>query len=750
MPKKLKHCVVSMNSPTANILKIQDPKYYLENFCKIKTKSAGLDAFILNEAQKDLFNTIRHNKRVICLKSRQIGFCCHPDQRVLTADMRWKKLDEIRVGDELVGVDEFPGVGEERGCGRKMRRSKVEARWEVFEEALKFKMDNGEELIVTKPHRLLGRKWSTGTETLWKKAIDFKIGEEIRFIVHPWGAPDYEDGWFGGMMDGEGCLSKSSRTSVQITISQVAGPVLERLRRYVRSKGLSTREELDKRIPGDGSKLGSKEVHKIALGRMEDVFLALGLCRPARFIDRPPFWDGRKLPGKGNSWPKIVSIEALPVQRMIDLQTSTKTFVLEGFVSHNSTAVTGYAYHYAITHPGVTVALVGYNTDLTKELLDKVKTFYRTTPDALKPTIQYNSKFEITFPRLESKIIILPSTEYVGRGYTINFALLTELAFWDNAEEKMSVLEASIPVDGTIVIESTPNFVGNHFHRMWMADNGYAKKEYGWWWHYSQEDIDLIAKRLNNPPKFAREYCLEFMTSGRSVFDIQTIRAQRKNILNEGDLNSDKQKVRMEEGWRVYKDPESSGMYVFGADIAEGVEGGDYSTATMYNRKTGEEVAFYRGLLSPDRFAVLLNTWGRKYNNALAVVEVNNHGLTTLTVMKQLCYPALYFRPSRLEEHGMSFSDKLGWRTTKVTRPLMIDDFAQALRDGLLIIHSKETLDELLTFVYDANNNMIAQEGMHDDAIFSSSLGFQGFKVMVSEQPKQLDYRKFLPRSFNY
>jgi hypothetical protein len=80
-----------------------------------------------------------------------------------------------------------------------------------------------------------------------------------------------------------------------------------------------------------------------------------------------------------------------------------------------STLVSGVFYHDTIMTPGVNTALIGYNSDLTAELLDKIKTFYRTTPAALRPSIRYNSKFEISFPSVDSKILVLPSTENVGR-----------------------------------------------------------------------------------------------------------------------------------------------------------------------------------------------------------------------------------------------------------------------------------------------------------------------------------------------
>jgi hypothetical protein len=437
------------------------------------------------------------------------------------------------------------------------------------------------------------------------------------------------------------------------------------------------------------------------------------------------------------------------------IMTSPRTIILKARQIGFSTATTGFFYHNTIMNPGTTTALIGYNSDLTSELLDKVKTFYRSTPDDLKPALHYNSKYEISFPKIDSKILVLPSTENVGRGYTLHNVLATELSAWEKAEEKMMVLEASVPVEGRIVVESTPRGQGNLYHKMWMADDtGYAKKEYGWWWLYTEEEIETIKKRMNNPLKFAQEYGLEFLSSGRPVFDSASLQKQRKNQVAVGEevtsRDGDVEIVKVIDQLRIYFDPRPGRIYVMGVDVAEGVTGGDYSVVTIWDRISGEEVAFYRGLIAPDMFATALDKWGRKYNNALMVVEINNHGLTTVTCLKQLVYPALYFRPSKFEGIGMSWSDKLGWKTTKLTRPLLIDDFAQAIRDDLLIIHSKEILDEMNVFVYDANNNMVPMEGFHDDCIFSSGIAFQGFKVLYDKPLTQVDYEYYLPKSSNY
>lgn len=424
------------------------------------------------------------------------------------------------------------------------------------------------------------------------------------------------------------------------------------------------------------------------------------------------------------------------------LSESQRVIILKARQLGFSTAVTGYFYHKTITTPGCNTALIGYNTELVTELLDKVKTFYRTTPDALRPTIHYNSKYEISFPKIDSKIMVLPSTENVGRGYTLNYVLATEVAFWEKAEEKMSTLEASAE-KGMIVMESTPSDVGTHFHKNWVTEgNDYVKKEYGWWWGYNETEIRRIEKRMNDPQRFAREYELMFLTAGRPVFDSLMIKKMRANILRVGDeypKGSGKFVEQAPDKLVIYRKPEPDQIYAIGADVAEGVEGGDYSVATVFNRATGEEVAFYRGHIAPENFGKQLNIWGRYFNNAMLAVEVNNHGLTTLVALRNLSYPSIYFRPNKFETMSTSYSDKMGWKTNKLTRPLLIDDLAQGLRDGILILHSKYTLDEMMTFVYDNLGDMVALNGYHDDTIFASGIAYQGFKVLYSGKLEQLD-----------
>lgn len=420
-----------------------------------------------------------------------------------------------------------------------------------------------------------------------------------------------------------------------------------------------------------------------------------------------------------------------------------------------SACVTGFFYVDTIMRPGITSALVGYNSDMVIELLDKIRTFHRTTPEELRPTVHFDSKYEMSFPAMDSKILVLPNTKNVGRGLTLQNVLVTELSSWDDAEEKMAGLVEAVPEDGRIVIESTPRGAYGLYHRMWMVENDYTKKKYGWWWEYTKEQM-IAKKKEIGEMMFSQEYGCAFLSSGRNVFDVKIINNHRKNILKVGDINKARLEgqqdftVKEEDGWIIYREPEVDGIYIVGADVAEGVVGGDYSVSTIFDRKTGEEVAMYRGHIPPDRFGDLLNKWGRKYNNALMVVEINNHGLTTITILKQKIYPNLYFRPSKFETLSIGVTDRIGWRTTMITRPLLIDELAKAMRENSITIHSGKTLNEMSVFIYNDNGDMVPSAGHHDDTIFATGIALQGFKSVMTNVPTQLNYEKILPKNFSY
>jgi hypothetical protein len=79
-------------------------------------------------------------------------------------------------------------------------------------------------------------------------------------------------------------------------------------------------------------------------------------------------------------------------------------------------------------------------------------------------------------------------------------------------------------------------------------------------------------------------------------------------------------------GLEVYVPPKMGRFYVIGADPAEGNPTSDDSALTVLDRDTGEEVASLAGKLQPSTLAAHIDTIGKWYNNAVVLIERNNHG----------------------------------------------------------------------------------------------------------------------------
>ena len=92
------------------------------DYLTIKTKSAELIPLRLNPVQQKLLAIIEEKiaedkpVRILTLKARQMGICLHPDTRILTASLKWKSIDSVRVGEKLVATDE--DHQHKRGCSR--------------------------------------------------------------------------------------------------------------------------------------------------------------------------------------------------------------------------------------------------------------------------------------------------------------------------------------------------------------------------------------------------------------------------------------------------------------------------------------------------------------------------------------------------------------------------------------------------------------------------------------------------------
>lgn len=270
-------------------------------------------------------------------------------------------------------------------------------------------------------------------------------------------------------------------------------------------------------------------------------------------------------------------------------------------------------------------------------------------------------------------------------------------------------------------------------------------------------------RELKSADLFRQEYPSHvheaFLASGRPVFSVKDLielkqrcilplalyRFERHNrtFSLESDVNNiEKDDHFAPKGYQfeavsgylqIWSEPMDNERYSIGADVAEGLEHGDLCSCDVHD-SGGRQVGHFHGVMDPDTFGRFLDALGRRYNMAFLGVERNNHGHATLQRLKDLNYPNLYMQ-EELDESDERDTKKVGWLTTKKTKPIIIADLNAAIMDGDAGIRCLATIDQCLTYVYDKTGAMGAREGCHDDCVMSYAIG----KAMNDRMPKFID-----------
>ncbi|MGV4317423.1 terminase [Citrobacter freundii] len=241
-----------------------------------------------------------------------------------------------------------------------------------------------------------------------------------------------------------------------------------------------------------------------------------------------------------------------------------------------------------------------------------------------------------------------------------------------------------------------------------------------------------------------------FLTSGRRVFDaIATMRAGGRCITplivyDMDPVTGKKSKVQTLRGGNkeelqrtlmnhllVWELPDPDDDYAIGADIAEGLEHGDRSSFDVVKKSTGEQVAHWYGHLDAELFAMLLAHAGRLYSGivrqgehetqipAYIGPERNNHGHAVIQKLREIYPTSRIYTEEYIDRDNDDETAKLGWLTTKQSKPIVIEGMKTLLRENCDGIRWLGTITEMSSYVYDKKGSMNAQEGCFDDQVMS-------------------------------
>ena len=409
---------------------------------------------------------------------------------------------------------------------------------------------------------------------------------------------------------------------------------------------------------------------------------------------------------------------------------------------------------------------------------NKAKFVYSQLPDEVKPTEKYNNRRQLLFEKINSSWEVDVATKEVGRSKTINFFHGSECAFW---KAGISTIQAAMGQAFTTncikIYESTANGY-NDYRKMWESKvhincfyEWWKTKEYatafrseeqreaflsdvssksGWiyercrWlqqakglsdeqihWYFNKWqgliDKDLIKQEYPCTPDEA------FLMSGRTAFDTEAI-TKRLADINEPikvgyfkyEYNGLKifnvQFVESESGCiKIYREPSANMKFCIGGDTAG--EGSDFFVGQVLDAKSGEQVAVLRHQFDMDQYARQMYCLGKYYGDALIGIEAN-FDTYPIKELQRLGYRQQYVRES-VDSYTNRHEKKYGFKTTKATRSPIISRLKEIVRDSCELINDRETLEELLTIVVNADGRTEAAVGYHDDMMMALAIAYQ-------------------------
>jgi len=410
-----------------------------------------------------------------------------------------------------------------------------------------------------------------------------------------------------------------------------------------------------------------------------------------------------------------------------------------------STITAGYVVWMMLFHRDKAILVMATKFATAGNLVKKVKNIMRNVPDWLRiATISVDNRtsFELSNG---SSIKAASTSGDAGRSEALSLLVLDEAAHIEGLGELWTGLYPTLSTGGRCIALSTPNGVGNWFHKTCVDSSGGSnnfKLTTLPWEVHPDRDEEWYNKETRNMSKrqIAQELACNFNTSGETVIDPACMEWLLAGV------REPKHRTGFDRNFWIWEEFDPTCNYLLVADVARG-DGADYSTFHIIKLETLEAVGEYQGKPTLDMYANMLNQVGREYGNCMMVVENNNIGYSILDKLTEYAYPNLYYSikstHAYIEQHeGEYRNDSVpGFTTTMKTRPLIIAKLEEFIRNKLIKIYSMRTINEMKTFIW-KNGKPQAMKGYHDDLVMALAIACWVRDTALQSNARELNYKK--------
>jgi len=398
-----------------------------------------------------------------------------------------------------------------------------------------------------------------------------------------------------------------------------------------------------------------------------------------------------------------------------------------------STLIAGYSLWMMLFHNDKNILVIATKQDTAKNLVTKVRVMYDNLPSWLKTRTVEDNKLSLRFEN-GSQIKASSAASDAARSEALSLLVIDEAAFINGIEEIWASAQQTLATGGQAIINSTPNGVGNFYHKTWVDattnDRSPFHPIFLHWKLHPERDQAWRDKQdeVLGPQKAKQECDGSFLASGMSVISGEELEWYREN-----QLSAPIEKRGVDSSLWIWEYPHPDKSYIVVADVARG-DGSDFSAFHVIDVENVEQVAEFKAMLGTTQYGDILMNIATEYNDALLVVENANIGWAVIQRIIDRGYDNLYYTfkdegfidPAIQLSKGYDLKDKSemvpGFTTSQRTRPLIITKLIEFVREHSCVIHSARLIEELSVFIW-KGSRAEAQSGYNDDLVMAYAIG---------------------------
>jgi intein/homing endonuclease len=227
-----------------------------------------------------------------------------------------------------------------------------------------------------------------------------------------------------------------------------------------------------------------------------------------------------------------------------------------------TTLVAAYSLWLSIFNSDKSILIISIKQEVSKEIVTKVRFANEHLPSWLKVKETTNNHMSLRFEN-GSQVAATSSSRDAGRSKALSLLIIDEAAFIDEAEDIWTSCFNTLSTGGRAIVLSTPNGVGNWFHKMWVnaekKKNDFKTLKLPWQLHpeRNQHWRDEQTKQLG--VKGANQECdCDFLSSGTNVIDLMILKEYEENP----EMVRDRIEAYRGEEWWIFKQPEEGHSYI--------------------------------------------------------------------------------------------------------------------------------------------------------------------------------------------